>query len=170
MDEHVWTDRPLTQRVPIGGNGCVIALENAPHLTFVSGRLDMALSHLCPDAPLLGLAETSDHANFAMRIARDHAVLSTSDPVDRRSGWQPEGFALSSADDRYAAISLRGHTAEEILCRGLQSTLPRGSVSCAVRFARKTVLITGLQDGFTLWVDQADLTYSWTFLTGLNHD
>ena len=170
MDERIWADRPITAKTQIGCGKCVIALENPPHLTLVSGRLDLAVHHLCPDAPLLGLGEQTESPDFAMRIARDHAVLVTHRPADRAPGWQPEGFSLSHADDRYAALSLRGDDATMVLCKGLQFALPVGSPSCAVRFARKTVLITGLQNGFTLWVDQADLTYFSTFLARLNHD
>lgn len=170
MDERIWTDRPVTPDNPISLPGCVIALESAPHLSLVSGNLEMALKHLCPEASLLGLGEIPNSKSFAIRTARDQAVLVTPEHLDRADGWQPEGLAFSHADDRYAALSVRGSSAEEVLCRGLHSDLPRGSCSCAVRFAQRTVLVTGLPNGFTLWVDQAELTYLSTFLAGTGRD
>lgn len=158
MDERDWTDRPLPEGGTLDLPGCRIAREAVAHVSLVTGDLDAALAVLAPGAPMLGLAEGAAGADYAIRVARDHAVLVTAAPPGRPSGWQGEGFALSRADDRYARLSLTGPEAPHWLAHGLASPLPAASPSAAIRFAGRTVLLTGVPGGFALWADPADLT------------
>ncbi|MFD0860536.1 hypothetical protein [Roseovarius aquimarinus] len=168
MDERIWTDRPLQIGHSLEKRDCRISREAVPHVTLVSGDLGLISLTLASGAQKLGLADVPAGSDYMITISRDHAALVTDRPVERRSGWQPEGFALSPAPDAYALFTLRGPRAEAILGHGLNSVLPVGSLSCAVRFAHRTMLVTGLPDGFALWVLGAEITFVTRFLNGIS--
>ena len=169
MDERIWYDRPLEVGATLACHDCVIARIAVPHVSLVSGSLGTAIEALCPGAPVLTLAESPASGDYMIRIARDHAVLVSRAAPARAPGWQAEGFAFSVADDKFAALSLRGPGAEAVLSHALGFALPKGSASCALRVARRMALVTGLPDGLTLWVERADLTYISRFFSDLQH-
>lgn len=125
---------------------------------------------LAPDAPLLGFAEVSDTPEQAIRIARDHALLVTSNPVQEDPGWHSAGFALSDAGNRFACLDLAGHGAMDVLAHGLASAAPVGSPSAALYFVGLPVLVTGTRTGLKLWVDQAHLTYLTGFIARIGRN
>jgi hypothetical protein len=167
MDERTWTDRPLAEGASLDLCTTRVTREEVAFVSLVSGDLDAALSALCPAAPMLGLGEGTQAGDYAIRIARDHAALVTRAAPDLRPGWHDAGFALSRADDRFACLALRGAGAREVLARGLASPLPHASPSAALRFAGRTALLTGAEDGLRLWVERGDLTFVTSFLRAM---
>lgn len=166
MDERNWTDRPLGLGEALELEACRVERHAVPFLSLVSGDLDAALAAIAPGARLIGLGERPGDDTFGIRIARDHAALVTTGAPEIGDGWHDGGFALSRADDRFALLSLTGTGAATRLATGLASPLPERSPSAAIRFAGRTVMLTGCDGGFGLWVELGELTYVTGFLRG----
>jgi hypothetical protein len=167
MDERIWTDRPLAPGEALERPDCRVAHVPSACQTLLTGDLDRAVAALAPGAPLLGLGGAAGDAPFAIRVARDHAILVTEIPPDIAAGWHGDGFAISRADGRFCCLSLSGPGAADVLAQGLSSPLPAGSPSAALRFAGRTALLTGREGGFGLWVERADLTFVSSFLRAI---
>ncbi len=167
MEERDWTDRPLAWDAVIATPTCRVTRQQSGYQSLVSGDLAAGLTVLAPGAAMIGFAETPAGADYAIRIARDRALLVTQSPPAREAGWQAEGVALSPAGECYACLALSGTGAMALLAQGLTSAPPTGSPSAALRFAGLTVLVTGAPHGCLLWVDPASLSYVTGFLSRL---
>lgn len=161
-DERDWTDRPLGPDAALDLGGATLRREAPAGLSLVSGDLTAAQAALCPQAPMLGLAEPAPQdAAHGIRIGPDRALLVLPAPASLGDGWHAAGFAHSRADGLYVVLALTGPEAPARLSAGLASPLPAASPSAAIRFAGTTALLTGLPDnaGLRLWVEAAHLTY-----------
>ncbi|MCV2894683.1 hypothetical protein [Lentibacter sp. XHP0401] len=169
MDERIWTDGPLNgaQTLRIGDSKVSLVAPPA-QACLVTGDLSQRLKLLSPKSQLVGLCEkvNGEHP-YAIRIARDSALLVLQVPLVRPMGWQPEGFALSDASDAYAALSITGAASGDILAQGTGAPLEAGSPSAAIRFAGIPTLLVGFGEGHLLWVQSASLTYITSFIKGL---
>lgn len=168
MDERVWTDAPLGADETLSIGETKISLLSPPvQACLVTGNLAQALKALAPKAPMIGLCEAAPEGAYAIRIARDNALLVLTTPLARDMGWQPEGVALSDASDVYAALHFIGGTPEALLAQGTSAPLEQGSPSAAIRFAGTPALLTRQGDGFSLRVQAASLTYISSFLRSM---
>lgn len=164
MDERVWTDRPLDVGGTLHAPDCVVTRGAPGALSLISGDLSAALAALSLQAELLGFAAVPDSPTYALRIGRDHALLVTPEPPQADMGWHAQGFALSDAGGAYARLDLQGPGAMDLLAHGLAAPAPEGSPSAALQFCGARVLVSGLPDGLSLWVDSARLTACCSFL------
>ncbi|MFV0476087.1 MAG: hypothetical protein ACK5MQ_18075 [Pikeienuella sp.] len=128
----------------------------------ISGDLDAAIADLAPGAPMLGLlAETPEEGAFALRIARDRALLCTPAPLDVAPGWRGS-HAVSLADDLYVPVQIEGDENGDFL-GGCMAT-PAGSPSAMTLFAEKPCLVARAGGGVRVWVQRADLAEVWSRL------
>jgi len=164
VDERIWTDRPLEVGAQIASDDCTVTRVAPGHLTLISGDLRAALALLAPKAALLGFGARPDGPDLALRIGRDHALLSTDAPIATAPGWQPGGFAIGPAGDGFACFRLSGTGAAERLVHGLAAAPPWGSPSAAVQVCGVRALVSGAEDGLVLWVEHGLATYISTFL------
>ena len=154
MDERLWSDgRPGP--MPAQDDG-FLRLEPTSSLVLISGRVDLALHRLAPGCSVFGLAEVPATARFFIRTARDAGVLVSPEAVEASDGWQPEGYAVTQADDLYLRLTMCGPDATPVVRHLLDLDKLEGSRSAAIRMAGRTVLLTGERHGYTLWIDPAD--------------
>ena len=157
MDERIWQDTALAAGETREFGAVSLSRGGPQAMALVSGRLDAALARLGQPCDILGLGAVPQGDRFVIQTGREAGVLVTPEAPDLTEGWHPEGFALTRADDRYGRLRLRGAGAAAVLHRLFALDRLSGSPSAALRFEGRTVLLTGEGDGFSLWVDPADL-------------
>ena len=163
MVERDWTTRAPDPGAALTADGITIICHGQDGATMVSGDLRAAIAALAPGAPMLGLGELLPPQPFALRIARDRALICTDSPL-MVSGWQGT-FAASYADDLYLEIRITGPRAPEVVAACL--TAPEGSPSTATYFAGIGALVAGLPDGVSLRVQTPDAATLWAHLAKL---
>lgn len=167
MDEMEWkgTAPEIGDRREIGT--VQLRVEPLFHAAMISGDLDAALTGLSPDARMVGLAEECGNGPFALRIARDRALLITETLLEAEPGWYAAGFALSSADDAFIEIALNGADASTIIAEGVTADLETGSPSAALLFAGQFALLARRGAGYRLWIERPMLAWFWAWLNGV---
>jgi hypothetical protein len=109
---------------------------------------------------MLGLLEPLPPPPFALRIARDRALLCTAKPLNAQ-GWRT-GFAASEADDLFLEITIAGMRAAELkdACMSPVSDSP----SAATHFAGFGTLVASVSDGLSVRVQPSDAAALWAHL------
>ncbi len=133
--------------------------------TLVSGDLDAALAALAPGAPLIGLYGLAPDGAYALRVARDRALLVTPAPIGPADGWR-QGWCATAVDDGWAAVDVEGDGAGLVLMQGTSADLAAGSPSAAVLFAGQRVLLARRPNGFRLHVEAPRLEALLKWLDG----
>ncbi|HLS18228.1 MAG TPA: hypothetical protein VK090_00335 [Paracoccaceae bacterium] len=166
MDEMEWRGSvPLAgEAIEIGNASAMV--EPDRNALMVSGDLAAALAALCPDARMVGLGEECGEQDFALRIARDRALLVTGQALDVEPGWYPAGYAVSSADDAFAAVALSGADAPAIIGEGVTADLKAASPSAAILFAGQFALLARRGEDYRLWIERPMLAWLWAWLGG----
>lgn len=163
-DSDLWTTpTPLPGRT-IEGEGLLITCLPPTGATLISGDLDAAIAALAPGAPLLGLLAPRPVAPFALRIARDRALLITPDVLDVAPGWR-ERYALSPADDLYLCLAIEGARSAQLLSACLSAS--GGSPSAAVPFGGHACLVLARETGADVWVPRPEAAALWLRLSRL---
>ena len=135
-------DRPRLEARAVAGLGS----------TLVSGDLERAIGTLAPGAPMLGLHAPAPDGPYALRIARDRALLATPAPIGAADGWR-DGWCATTVDGGWAAVDLVGPDAPLALMQATSADLGCGSPSAAVRFAGLRCLLARTDAGFRLHVE-----------------
>jgi sarcosine oxidase gamma subunit len=131
----------------------------------VSGRLDAAREALAPGTPEAGLWSLVEGDRYFVRIARDRALLVTSQPLAIQSGWRAEGFAASPADDAWSVFELEGESLRDVVAEAVSADLDRGSPSAAVPFAGVTALLyRTAENRARLHLERAFAAFVWQWL------
>src|SRR6056297_2777020 len=162
MRERDWNNPSPAPGDTIEAEGLVLRCLPPEGAALVSGDLDAAISALAKDAPMLGLLEELPATGgFALRIARDRALLCTPEPLGAETGWHGS-YALSPADDLYVMIDIRGDADGTFLgsCMSAQA----GSPSAMTLFAEKACLVARSGDAVRVWVPGPDAAEVWTRL------
>ncbi|MCU4655241.1 hypothetical protein N8I71_20555 [Roseibacterium sp. SDUM158016] len=160
MDKRDWTGMTPAPGDRIEAEGLCITCLAPEGATLVSGDLDAAIAHLAPGRPMLGLlGPLPEQGGFALRIARDRALLCTASPLGVE-GWR-EGFAASAADDLYLALSVAGPRAGVL--RSACLSAEAGSPSAAALCVGTVALVAGEADGagWRLWVPGPEAAAVW---------
>ena len=152
-------DSTLLPGIMIDEPSLRVTLRNAAGATLISGDLQVAITTLAPGTATLGLAAKVDSQTFALRMARDRALLVTASPLleagIERHGWQSEGFASSAADDAWAFFEITGSQEATVVSEGCAADLDSGSPSAAVLFATHSCQLARHGDGFLLVVESS---------------
>ena len=152
MDDRIWTTQAPTPGTTLTLRQCTLECLPPQGAALVSGALDRALACLAPGAPLLGLLETQPATGpFALRIARDRALLCTAAPLGQQ-GWH-DGWALSAADDAYVALHVSGPAAADLQAACMAPY--QASPSAMVIFAGQYALLSRSTTGFIARVEAA---------------
>ena len=161
------TGNALLPGVVIDEPSLRVTLRAAAGATLISGDLQAAINTLAPDAVILGLGAKLDSQTFALRLARDRALLVTAAPLlesgNERHGWQSDAvanavanaFVSSAADDAWTFLEVSGSLAAMAMSEGCAADLNSGSPSAAVLFATHTCLLVRHGDGFLLAVESS---------------
>lgn len=132
----------------------------------ISGDLDVAIAEIAKGAPVLGLLETGPETGpFALRIARDRALLCSDLPLQVRAGWQDAGFAVSAADDLYFAIRLEGEKSGLVLAGLLGDVV--ASRSALTLTGESACLLSRRGDGIDIRVPRAEASALWSRISVL---
>ncbi|WP_306152445.1 hypothetical protein [Roseovarius sp. MMSF_3281] len=159
MRERDWNNPCPVPGDRIEADGLVLRCLPSGGAVLISGDLETAMAALSKDAPMIGLlAELPEKGDFALRIARDRALLCTPEPLAIRVGWH-DGYALSLADDLYIEIDISGDDDGTYLdsCMSAQG----GSPSAMAVFAEKACLVARARDAVRVWVPRADAAEVW---------
>lgn len=165
MYDRIWTTRTPLPGETLQANGLTIRCEAAGGASLVSGDLDAAIRSLAPEAPVLGLLDDTPTGAYALRIARDRALLCTEAPLGL-DGWR-DGFAVSSADDLFLQIRITGDRAADL--RSACMSGGRGSASTAILFAGQSALVVSVPEGICVRVQAPDAAALWAHLEKLRH-
>lgn len=127
------TDMDWSETLPEPGsvilsNGFSARVCEPSEAVLLSGNLDVALPAVAKGAPLLGLLETCPESGpFALRIARDRALVCSDAPLPVAAGWHEAGFAVSRADDLYLTVRIEGDRCDLVLAALLGTMGPSAS-------------------------------------------
>lgn len=163
MVERDWTTRTPEPGATLEAEGITIRCHRQDAATLVSGDLAAAIKELAPSAQMLGLLELLPGAPFALRIARDRALLCTRDPL-ASEGWY-NGFAASAADDLYLEFVVTGQRAPEVVASSM-SEQP-GSRSAATLFAGYGALVARLPHGVSVRIQAPEAAAAWAHLANV---
>jgi hypothetical protein len=161
MPERDWTTQTPIPGTVFESGHCQISCLGPKGASLVSGSLDRAFAELAPGAPLLGLLDDEpEQAPYAVRIARDRALLCTDEPLGLH-GWQ-DGYAISAADDLFASIMITGAGADDI--RASCMAAEAGSPSAATLFGGVAALVTATSEGLIVRVQTPEAAALWAHL------
>ena len=135
-------DRPRVEARAVSGLGS----------TLVSGDPERAVETLSPGAPMLGLHALAPDGPYALRIARDRALLVTPAPIGAADGWR-DGWCATTVDGGWTTVDVLGPDASLALMQGTAADLAGGSPSAALRFAGLRCLLAQRDAGFRLHVE-----------------
>lgn len=167
MRERDWTNAAPEPGDLIEGAGIRVRCLAADGAAVVSSGLDAAIAALAPGAPMIGLLDTLPGSGpYALRIARDRALLCTPEPLGAAPGWHGD-FALSAADDLYVPMQIEGDTDGTLLASCMSA--PSGSRSAMALFAEKPCLVARAGgDIVRVWVPRRDTAEVWARLAVLS--
>jgi hypothetical protein len=136
-----WTPRPGWQEAEIRRAGWAARPVHGLGQVLVSGKLAAAMAALAPGAAETGLWGLADADRYAVRMARDRALIVTPAPMPVEPGWRAEGWAASLADDLYTVLEIEGEGLDALASEAVTADLDRGSPSAALFFAGIPVLL-----------------------------
>lgn len=166
MDERDWTSRTPGSDDRMEGAGAVVTCSAPGGAVMISGNIGAALAALAPGAPFVGLGASIPDGPFALRIARDRALIVNGAPLAVMSGWHG-GYAATPADDLYLRLVVEGVEAETVAAAGTGAPLDASSASAMVLFAGTPCLVARGNNGLLIWVQRPDAAYLWSFLARL---
>lgn len=162
MGEREWRNPAPAAGDRIEAKGLMVKCLPPGGAALISGDLQAAIAALAPGAVMIGLLdEMPGQGGFALRIARDRALLCTVQPLDAAPGWQG-GYALSPADDLHTSIEITGD-AEGMFLRSCLSARA-GSPSAMTLFAEKPCLVARRAGAVRVWVPAPDMAEVWSRL------
>ncbi|WP_397544340.1 hypothetical protein [Roseovarius salis] len=167
MRERDWTNPAPEAGDSIEGPGVAVRCLAPARAAVISGNLDAAISTLAPGAAMIGLLDTlPGSGHYALRIARDRALLCTPEPLGTAPGWHGN-FALSPADDLYVPIQIEGDDDATLLCSCMSAQ--GGSPSAMTLFADKPCLVARAHGtAVRVWVPRPDMAEVWARLGRLS--
>ena len=134
--------------------------------TLVSGRIAGAVETLAPGAPEVGLWGVVEANPYAVRIARDRALIVSAEPQAAEPGWR-DGWAATPADDVYAVLEIGGEGLSALISEAMAADLDAGSPSAAVMFAGiPCLLYRTAPTTARLHIERPHATYIWHWLEG----
>ncbi len=167
MRERDWTNPAPGAGDSIEGPGVTVRCLAPGRAAVISGGLDAAIAALAPGAEMIGLLGTLPGSRaYALRIARDRALLCTPEPLGAAPGWHGD-YALSAADDLYVPMQIAGDADGTFLssCMSAQG----GSPSALTLFAEKPCLVARVDEqAVRVWVPRPDTAEVWTRLARLS--
>ncbi|MBK0399556.1 hypothetical protein H0I76_10160 [Limibaculum sp. M0105] len=164
MDEMSWPDTIPSPGATLDLGGVQAACLAPGHAVLVSGNLGAALAELAPGARMVGLGGDIGGGAFALRIARDRALLVAPTPFEIADGWQAADYGVSRAGDAFCPISLVGERAGQVIAQGTACDLKGNSPSAALIFAGQFALLARDGAAFMLWVERPMLAYVWDWI------
>jgi sarcosine oxidase gamma subunit len=163
--EQFWSAAPEWQTAEITRPGFSARPVLGLGQVLLSGRLEAAREALAPGAPEAGLWSVVQGDGYLVRIARDRALLVTSQPLGIQSGWHPQGFAASPAEDAWSALELEGDQLRNVIAEAVSADLDLASPSAAVQFAGVTALLyRTAENRARLHLERAVAPYIWQWL------
>jgi len=166
MDERAWTNRTPSPGDRIEGRSAVATCLAPGGAVMISGDLEAALAALAPGAPFIGLGASIPDGPFALRIARDRALIVTDAPLALTPGWHGS-YAATPADDLYLRLAVAGEEAETVAAAGTGAPLDASSPSAMVLFAGTPCLVARANGAIMIWVERSDAAYLWSFIARL---
>ncbi len=163
-DSQLWTTPIPVPGTVIQGIETTVTCLPTSGAVLISGDLTAAVDALAPGAPMLGLLDQEPDGPFALRIARDSALLVTADPLEATPGWH-DGWALSLADDLHVCLAIEGPGSEDV--RSACMSARQGSPSAAAIFGDKTCLVTRAGDALHVRVPAPEAATLWLWLARL---
>ncbi|HEV7253647.1 MAG TPA: hypothetical protein VGN97_11210 [Mesorhizobium sp.] len=161
-----WTPPPADwAEAAIQGDGFSARRVLGLGQTLVSGDLNAASAALGASAPAIGLWQVAEALPAFVRIARDRALFVSERPLALEDGWRAKGFALSSADDAWAVLDVKGEGLADLMADGATANLSQGSPSASTLFAGVPCLLyRAAPDKARLHVEAPLLSYVWRWL------
>lgn len=136
-----WAPVPNWTSAVLEGEGWSARPVLGLYRILVSGDLERALAALAPGMPSIGLWEIAGGNTHALRIGRDRMLITSAAPLDVALGWNEDGFAVSQADDAYAAIDIQGPKQRELVAEMTFVDLEGNSPSAATLICGQQALL-----------------------------
>ena len=132
--------------------------------TLLTGDLAAAFASQHPQPASIGLWQIAP-ACAAIRIARDRALLVSSQSFAPDWGWRDDGWAASDASDAYSVLSLIGPALRALVAEATSADIDGASRSAAIQFAGAPALLYRVaEDEARLHVETALAPYVWRWL------
>lgn len=166
LDEMEWTSRIPRPGDSLKLDGATVRLPRPGGALLISGNLKAAINRLAKGAVFTGLFEQQGQGAFAIRIARDRALLVTPSPLDVQAGWQRPGYMVTPADDLYVAVSVAGGNSGALMESMMNLPASSSSPSASTMFAGMPALVTGIEGGYCIRVERSLAAALWHQLAG----
>jgi sarcosine oxidase gamma subunit len=138
----------------------VVGLEQA----LVSGDLAAALADLAGGAEASGAYAVATGDPYALRLARDRALIVSSRPIACRVGWHPRGYAATPMSAGYHVFELAGSGLPGLLARATTLDLASASPSATIVFAGVAAILYRREGKARLHVERGLAPYLWRWL------
>ena len=134
-------------------------------IAFVGGYVAAALAALAPDMQVLGLWQIAAGPDYAIRIARDRALIVTREPLTFKTGWDTGGWSVTEAESAYGVIDLSGEALADIVSEATAADIETGSRSASVLFAGVPCLLIRMSETTArLHMEIGYMPYLWRWL------
>jgi hypothetical protein len=135
-------------------------------MVLVAGDMSAALGALAGETVGLGYLATAEREDaYAIRIARDRALLVSIEPILAAFGWQAGGWSATPAESAYGIIEIGGEALDTILAEATAVDVGSNRRSAAVLFAGITCLVVRMPTGAArLHAEIGHLPYLWRWL------
>jgi len=134
-----WNPVPLWASIHIEVGGLSVSTCCVPQVSVVNGNLQAALDAAAIESAPVGWPELAIGDSYAVRLARDRAVVVGGKAL--RPGWHAEGFAVSLSDDAGVVFGISGSGLEQLLSLGAAVFIDRPSASASRLFAGLPVIL-----------------------------
>ena len=134
------------------------------HQTLLSGDLAAGFAALSPKLESVGLWRIAP-APAAIRIARDRALVVSSQAPVLPWGWHDAGWAATDASDAFIVFELAGAALRSLVAEATSADLDADSPSAAIQFAGVAALLyRATEDCARLHVEFPFAPYVWRWL------
>lgn len=131
-----WTPAPAVGQARFSAAGVAITAMNGLAQVLVSGKLDFAADPLSLYGAPVGFAGTTTGPAYAVRIARDRALLVSQTAIPLAGGWDAEsGIASTPVHDAMLVLDLSGPGLPDLLAKATALPQDDPTPSAAILFA-----------------------------------
>lgn len=161
-----WTPAPDPASDRIERDGLSASFVSGLHQVLISGDLKKAVAAIALSAQEVGLWGMAERMPISLRIARDRALLVSTEPLGATPGWR-DGYVATPCGDGYAVIELSGPAVADLVAEATSADLAAGSRSAAILFAGVAALLyRTTPETARLHVESPLVGYVWRWLEG----
>jgi sarcosine oxidase gamma subunit len=161
-----WTEVPDWATARLAAPGLEIRGVAGLEQLLVSGDLVAALRDLAEGAKPVGFHEVASGDPFAIRLARDRALIVSTREITASAGWREGGYAATPVSGGYHVFDVSGPGIADLLGRATTLDPGAASPSATVGFAGIAAVVYRheSEDRLRVHVERGLAPYLWQWL------